>query len=116
MYLATEHCYQKEGYLVIDEWILPTVEWMNKNGYITLHSCSGHEDGDGFRRNHWYMFFVATVSIRPLRQKTSKLSMNIERVRHNFLTRAWTLSMFIEPRTSEEIKKRNEEVCECLRK
>ncbi len=119
-YLRTQKCYQNNEYKKVDEWIAPTVELMNETGYITLYSCSGHEDQEGVYNNQCYVMFVATVPVKPLRQTVSQINkrlnigLRLYKVKHMFLRRLWIFEVFIEPRTSEQIKKINEEISLCL--
>ncbi len=112
VYLKTKSCYANLEYLRIDDCIKPIVRWMNAKGYITLHSCAGHEDKGGAQRNYWYIWFVATTSVSYIRKKIQKMKHPIELVRapHHFLKRSWILYTWIEPRTNSAIAKRNKEI------
>lgn len=69
-YLET---YSEEYKDNIDPLMIPFKNLFSENGYITLHSCSGHvkfvkyKDRFGFSKgskdNHWYLFFAA---IKPM--------------------------------------------------
>ena len=40
-----------DGYVEIDELIAPTIQILNRKGYITIGCCSGHSLGDSLLRN-----------------------------------------------------------------
>lgn len=68
-YLNSEPCYYIPGYTIIDPMIKQLCELLTSHGYITVHSCSCHPG-----RKQWYVTFVATKRIEPIKNVVQRLN------------------------------------------
>ncbi len=109
-YVKKMNCYKQSEYTKIDPWIKPLIRWMNERGYVTLHSCSAHEDEGEIMRHHWYVMFVATVPIAPLRRLVNQCNrecgfqLQLSKRKSEELTRCWIIETFMKERTASYIE------------
>lgn len=113
-YLKTNRCYEMEHYNKIDILIEPLCKLLNKNGYITLHSCSGHvsvrvgmpKKGHfgiflPHNKKQWYVLFIATNPIENINKIVKKIniehdiSITLKEIPDDFLMDRWILEVII---------------------
>lgn len=113
-----------KGYDIIDPLIKPLCALLTENGYITMHSCSGHikarkskvgaiypdaadEDkklwmGPSQLSTQLYILFVATVPISDIRRAVDKINekynynMSCQKVKKfKNITRRWAITIWL---------------------
>ena len=122
-YLKEASCYQREEYKKVDELIEPLCNFLNKNGYITLHSCSAHiEEEEEKKGIQWYIVFIATKSIFNVKKVVKQINKKYKykvivyddrKVGKNIcgLTRRWCIQYMIwDLQTREQLIEINENI------